>query len=292
MWRMLDRYKRRKEEPQGVTEKACMKSQKMIIHAPSCTATTEKWLQERPRNPSFADNGIIIQTIGNGKLPIEILQEIFSHLDFLSLVCCRFTSRLWSLSVPTSFLAEHNKYLALGWCKQGVRPIAPAPVFQVIVTVEEQARQVDLYSGKYTARREYTANFVEGWALALRLGRGVMVNPAIDEMYVHGDGAARCRKSPVYRRCVKQLKREAQREAGAGGDVHWKKMFVSTPPVREIKVQCEYAGCWDWRVQARAWGFSGEKAEISIRDETGVKFEDFMVAVDIMIGRAKEAWEV
>ena len=41
-------------------------------------------------------------TIGIGKLPIELLQLIFSYLPWLDLIYSRLTCRLWAQSVPLS----------------------------------------------------------------------------------------------------------------------------------------------------------------------------------------------
>ncbi|KAF2833149.1 hypothetical protein CC86DRAFT_5656 [Ophiobolus disseminans] len=45
-------------------------------------------------------------SIGNGRFPVEILAEIFSHLTFLDLFCCRLACRLWSRASYSSFVAS------------------------------------------------------------------------------------------------------------------------------------------------------------------------------------------
>lgn len=90
-------------------------------------------------------------------------------------------------------------------------------------------------------------------------------------------------------RCIKQFNNQYLVDARATHDLCWQNMFVCTPPVKEIKVQCEYADGGHWSVQAGLWQFAGQRGEIIIRDETGVKLVDFMATVDEMIVRARIA---
>lgn len=203
-------------------------------------------------------------------LPIELLQNIFSSLDFLALLKCRCVSRQWAASIPSSS-PELQQALFLPVPRASLR--IPASSQRLTLYFEIYTDSPPNYP-PYSAGRVLDIQHVNKIALAYQT-RGICVHPFIEkidrflvaripdlEQHVadRGDG------SKFTFACLRSK---------SGGLIQpdnvalWKGMFATFPPVTSLRVQFRYLNRDFGGIDPRV-----DRFKCVLDDDQGVLFGD------------------